>query len=177
MGRWSSANNGQRVTFLITEVIMRRAEEGGWGKRAGVRYKSLHKWISEREKSIGKGQERIVHVVQYQEELFAVVIGEEATANTEKLLRHIVQEELRVQINDKEEMRRPFSSKFGVIGATYDVGELSRLRASPTDFFKAKLKETTRKMEEWKGRAAPKKVVQKCVGLRIAPVNHRIREG
>lgn len=84
MGRSSSAHNGQRLTFLIAELIMRRAEEKGWGMREDARYNALREWVRDRTRNVGKSQGRIVHVIPYQDNLFVAFLGEASTEDRER---------------------------------------------------------------------------------------------
>lgn len=110
-------------------------------------------------------QGRILHVVLYQDDFFAVMLGEEAAPDTEKGFQKLVPEELGVQISEKEEVNKPFVNKLGAFGAAYDIGDLSRPRSGPKDSFRSKLTDAANKIERWKGKKAHKKGVQKFVRL------------
>lgn len=112
-----SAQNGQRLTILIAEAIMRHAEETGWGLRDEASFEGLKEWIKGTKSALEKCQGRILDVVPHQDDLFVVVLGDKAAKDTEVGLRRFDQEEMGVQIGEKEDASSPFRTSFGSIGA------------------------------------------------------------
>lgn len=84
MARWSSADSGQRLKLCLTKLIMRRAEEGGWGRWERPQFEDPWDWINGRKKSLGARKGKIVHVVPYQDDLFVFVLEDAAAEDTEK---------------------------------------------------------------------------------------------
>lgn len=84
MGGGSRSNNGQRLTILFAEAFMRCPENEGWGLKDGARFEGLKQFIKGRQAVIRSRQGRMVHVVPYQEDLFVVVVGEEAAKDTKE---------------------------------------------------------------------------------------------
>lgn len=89
IGHSSSAQNVQRVTFLLTELIMIKAEQKVWGIRDTAEFLKRKQWIAKRNTQHGHKHGRIFYVLQYQEDLFVVVIGLQAAVYTKKRSSHI----------------------------------------------------------------------------------------
>lgn len=90
MERSSIAHNGILLTFLIAELIMRRAEEKESGMREDARYNVLRELVRDRKRNVRKIQGRIVHIIPYQDDLFVAFLGDAAAEDTERCLRHLV---------------------------------------------------------------------------------------
>lgn len=71
----------------------------------------------------------------------------------------MVQRELKIDINNKEEASVPFGPMFSAIGVQYDLSNMEHPTVGPTDSFRAKLVDAVDLLNGWNGKVSPRKIV------------------
>lgn len=164
MGRRSSALHGQRLSFLIAELIEREAEAMGWGLEglSTEQMTDVKKWQTER-KHLDPRQTRIFKVGPFQDDhaFFTITPGQHILHKCRQLL----QEKLRIELSPKPEANQPLSTHFKAIGACYDTTGDTGVTFRPKNSIVQKFIATVQEAESSLGTLIPLRTAQRWMGL------------
>lgn len=166
MGRCSSAHHGQRLSFLLAELVMHTTAEEGWEQEglSRIQILRLNRW-KERRRVLGPRQDRVIIVVPFQDDLTCYVVGRKAAEVASKRSRVLIERDLGLELSEKEEANKPPSTSFTSIGALYDTSDIHNITARPSEVVVQKLKDLAHKARQKKGGILSLEVAQQWAGF------------
>ncbi|KAJ1449182.1 hypothetical protein M885DRAFT_573177 [Pelagophyceae sp. CCMP2097] len=164
MGKVSSANVAQRVTFLLVAACERRLDSEiaeFVAAQTGADWDGLRAWQADRLVAFGGDyvQARLYFMDSFQDDILCAVVHDDLATLVERRIPEIIRS-LLVGVSDKTP---PFSSRFVSIGAECDVTSES-LRPRPA--LRAAYVEAAAWVEENRGRFVDYDRLEQFVGLR-----------
>lgn len=144
MGRKTSAFHGQRLWYLVAEIIESAATNEKW-ETYGLtesEIEKLEEWKRDR-KQIGKWQERAIKISPFQDDLTIMIVGSQAAEFVSGRVR-VILAELDIKLSSKPDANLPFATRFTSIGARYDTSNPNDLKVTPTCEVMTKFNEMVR---------------------------------
>lgn len=166
MGRRSSALHGQRLSFLVGELIEREAELNDWGLHGlNTKQRAIAREWQDRRAHLGPRQARLVKLGPFQDDITFLTVSAQAGPYVLEASRRFMTDTLGIELSTKPEATRPFCSRFSAIGASYDTSSPAPTTVQPKPALLLKLKTAIDEMRAHEGRLAPLMVAQSWVGL------------
>lgn len=164
MGRRSSALHGQRLSFLIGELVEREAEEHGWVLQDlnDKQRELVREWQAERA-HLGPRQQRIFKVGPFQDDhVFLTVTPGQSLLHK---CKQFIQNTLEVELSPKPDANKPLSTCFNAIGASYNTGGKLGITVKPKDTIVDKFTTITKEVKDQIGKLVPLQMAQSWMGL------------
>lgn len=165
MGRKTSAFHGQRLAYLIAEIIEDAADTEQWATHGLTKERKdqVTEWMRERA-TLGKRQHRAFRVSPFQDDLTILAVGEHATSHILRRIKEILAQ-LVIALSPKPEANKPFSTRFDSIGASYNTSDASHIKITPTESIRCKLREVIEEARKNRNKLVDLEVIQQWTGL------------